>query len=239
VVAARSRGVRLSDFTGAFDRTEFRKLLGFYPMLLVNGALAPLTLILVRDVLASRLGLDAAGQWQAAWRLSESYQAVILSSTSLYFMPSLGERVGRPAELRRQVGRTLGLVLAATATLALAIGLLRQPIVQVVFSGRFHLVAGLLPLQLLGDVLKMGGWIFAMVLVATMRTRSYIALSVLSMLCFVGLAHVLVGLSGVEGAVQAYVATGALQIVAGAFLLRDVLSPRSRSAASASVAGPQ
>jgi hypothetical protein len=127
VVARRSRGVPLSDFLGPFDSTECRRLFGFYPMLLVNGALAPLTLILVRDALVAALGLDAAGLWQATWRLSEAYQAVIVSSTALYFIPSLGERLRDPPALRRQVLRTRALTAGATALLALPIGLLRNP----------------------------------------------------------------------------------------------------------------
>ncbi|HEX7686155.1 MAG TPA: hypothetical protein VF453_00550, partial [Burkholderiaceae bacterium] len=180
VVRRRSRGVRLGDFRGAFDRTECRRLLGFYPMLLVNGALAPLTLILVRDALVEHLGLDAAGLWQASWRLSEAYQAVILSSTTLYFMPSMGARIGDPRALRRQLLRTLALATGSTAALAAGIAILRVPIVHAVFSARFAPVAGLLPLQLAGDVLKMAGWILAMALVAAMRTRRFIALAVIS-----------------------------------------------------------
>jgi len=64
-VGRRSRGVKLADFFGPFDRIECRKLLGFYPMLLINGALAPLTLILVRDGLVAHVGLDATGLRQA------------------------------------------------------------------------------------------------------------------------------------------------------------------------------
>ena len=221
----RARGVRLRDFLGDFDAHECRRLLGFYPMLLVNGALAPLTLILVRDALTAQLGLEAAGLWQATWRLSEAYQAVILSSTALYFIPSLGERMHDPRALRRQLLRTLALAPGLTALMALAILLLREPVVQLVFNHRFEGVAQMLPLQLLGDVLKMAGWILAMTLVATMRTRHYIALTVLSTLSFAGLTRGLVPMLGTSAALWAYVATGALQVGAGVLALRDVLWP--------------
>lgn len=223
VVSYRSRGVQLADFLGPFDRTECWRLFGFYPMLLVNGALAPLTLILVRDALVAALGLDAAGLWQATWRLSEAYQAVILSSTSLYFIPSLGERMADLPALRRQLLRTLAMATGSTALLALPIGLLRVPIVHVVFSDKFHAVAGMLPMQLAGDVLKMAGWILAMTLVATMRTRRFIALAILSTLSFAGLTRALVPVAGIDGALWAYLATGLLQVAFGVFALHDLL----------------
>jgi len=224
-VACRSRGVKLRDYLGTFDSTECRKLLGFYPMLLVNGALAPLTLILVRDGLVAHVGLDTTGLWQASWRLSEAYQAVIISSTALYFVPDLGERKSDPVALRQQVLRTLTMATGSTAVLALLIALLRGPIVHVVFSPQFHPVVNLLPLQLVGDVLKMAGWIFAMTLVATMRPRRFIALAVLSTLSFVGCTHALAPTLGVESAIWAYIMTGALQVIAGAASLHDILWP--------------
>lgn len=226
VVRWRSRGVALSDFIGPFDRTECLRLLGFYPMLIINGVLPPLVLIMVRDTLTSAMSLDAAGLWQATWRLSEAYQAAIVSSITLYFMPSMGERVRQPAALRRQILRTLLAATGATAVLALAILLLREPIVRIVFSPRFHTVSELLPLQLLGDVLKMGGWILAMALVAVLRTRWFIAITVLAALAFVGLAKGLVPGLGIPGVLWAYVGTGLLQCTLGAVALRDILWPR-------------
>jgi len=239
-VGRRSRGVKLGDYFGVFDRTECRKLLGFYPMLLINGALAPLTLILVRDGLVAHVGLDTAGLWQATWRLSESYQAVIISSTALYYVSDVGERRGDPTALRSTCWRSLAMATGSTALLALLIALLRDPIVNIVFSPQFHPVVTLLPLQLVGDVLKMAGWIFAMTLVATMRPRRFIAVTVMSTLSFVGLTHALVPSLGVEGAIWAYIATGALQVIAGMAGMHDILWPGllGRSAGAPGRASP-
>lgn len=225
VVRRLSRSVALSDFFGPFDRTIARRLMGFYPMLIVNGALPPLVLILARDTLRAALGLESAGLWQATWRLSEAYQAVIVSGVSLHFMASLGERVHDPRALQRQVLRTLGTATAATAAMALVIGLLREPIVHLVFSPDFGAVADLMPLQLLGDVLKMGGWILSMALVALMRTRWFLVIALFGAACFVGATKALVPVLGIEGVLWAYVGTGGLQVLLGVAALRDVLLP--------------
>jgi len=227
VVHLRSHGARLGDFIGPFDRIEFRRLLGFYPMLLVNGALPPLALILVRDTLASALGLEQAGLWQATWRLSEAYQAVIISATALYFMPSMGERINDPPALRRQLLSTLGAACGATAAMALLICLLREPIVHVVFSASFRRVSSLMPLQLTGDVLKVAGWILSMSLVAVVRTRAFIAVSVLSALTLVAGTKALVAGMGLDGVLWAYVGSGLVQVALGTFCLRDVLWPQA------------
>lgn len=234
----RSKSLRLSDFGGRFDREVFRRLLSFYPMLIANGVLPPLVLILVRDTVTSELSLDEAGLWQATWRLSEAYQAAITSSITLYFMQSLGARVNDREALRSQILRTLGVATASTAAMALVIFLLREPIVHLVLSARFVRVADLMPLQLLGDVLKMGGWILSMSLVALVRTRWFILSLMATALVFVLLAKLLVPRLGLEGVVWAYLCTGVLQCVLGALGLRDLMMPRGAPLGAAKAGRP-
>jgi len=224
-VGWRGRGVRLRAFLGTPDGTLYKRLRGYYPMLIVNGALPPLALILVRDTLASSMDLHAAGLWQAVWRLSEAAQAVVVASVTLHFMPGLGELAHDPVALRRRVLRTLAAATAASAGLALAIGLLREPIVRVVLSAEFAPVTALLPLQLAGDVLRMGAWILSMVLVGTMRTRWFVAISVLGAVSLVGLSQAAVPRLGIEGVMWAHILTAALQLGLGLVATRDVLAP--------------
>ena len=226
-VHLRSRQVRLRDFIGRIDPVLCRRILGFYPMLIVNGALPPLALILVRDALTASHGLDTAGLWQASWRLSEAYQALVFSSVSLYFMPSMGERAGRPAELRQQMLRTLLTTTAATALMALAIFALRDEVVRLVLSARFAAVSGILPVQLIGDVARAAGTILGMSLVATMRTGWFIAMTAACCAAFVGGTCLLAPPLGAVGVSWAHLATGLLQIAIGIAALRDLLFPRT------------
>lgn len=229
----RARGVALRDFVGPFDRASCRQILGVYPMLIVHGAVTPLALILVRDTLASSLGLEAAGFWQAAWRLSEAYLALIVSSVTLVFMPSLGERSGQPQAQRRQILRMLVTATAVVAAAAAAVCLLREDIVRVVFSGRFEPVAALMPVQLAGDVLKIAGWILCMALVATLRTRWFVAITLLGAACFVAGTRALVPQLGLHAAPWAYLATGTLQTLLAVWALRDLLwQPRAGATAA-------
>lgn len=218
-----SRHVRVSDFLGEFNINECKKILAFYPMLIVNGVLPPLALILVRDSLVAGVGLNDAGIWQATWRLSEVYQAIIISSVTLYFMPSMGERNGRPLELRKQILRTLTTAVVSTAVAALAIFILRDFVVHFVFSSKFADVQLLLPLQLVGDVLKIAGWILGMSLVATVRSSWFIASVFSSSLVFVILTRMLIPGMGIESALWAYIVADLIQISIAVYALRDIL----------------
>ena len=225
VVARRSRGVRLQVFAGRGNASLGRQLLGFYPMLVVNGALPPLALLLVRDTLADTLSLHDAGLWQAAWRLCEAAQAIIVASVALHFMPSLGEHARDPAALRRRILRTLGAAVGFSALLMLLIVLARVPLVRLVFSADFAPVAALLPLQAVGEVLKMTGWILCMALVGTLRARWFMTITALAAASFAGLTWLLAPTLGLHGALWAHVATAALQTLLAGWALRDVLWP--------------
>jgi PST family polysaccharide transporter len=223
LVAWRPGVLQWRDMQGRFDREIARRVLGFFPMLLVNGVLPALTLILVRDLLASRLGLEAAGLWQASWRLSEACQALVVASVSLHFMPGMGERAHDPEGLRRHVLRNLAGACAVSALLAAALWLGRRPAVHLVFSSGFDAVVDLLPLQLLGDVLKTAAWILSMALVGTLRTRWFITVLCAYALVFCGMSWQLVPALGTAGAQWGYVAAATLQGLLAAWALRDVL----------------
>lgn len=229
-----SSSVAPEDFRGRFDRTAAQRILGFLPMLIAHSTMSPLGLILIRDMVASHLGLVTAGLWQATWRLSEVYLGVVMAALSLYFLPRLGEVVGTPA-LRKEIVQTFARVMGMTAVVALTIFLLRDWVVRIVFTEEFLPVRDLMLFQLVGDVLRMAAWTFGWVLVALVRSRWYIALEILIPAIYFGGALMLVPRFGAQGVTWAYCLAGATHFAISAFALRDVLfqdsEGRSRSSA--------
>ncbi len=227
-----SSSVAPGDFRGEFDRAQARRILGFVPMLIAHSVMSPLGLILIRDLVASHLGLATAGLWQATWRLSEVYLGVVMASLSLYFHPRLGEVVGTPA-LREEIVRTFARAVGMTAAVALALFLARDWVVRIVFTEEFLPVRDLMPIQLLGDVLRMAAWTLGFVLVALVRSRWYIALEILIPAIYFGAALFLVPQFGVRGVTWAYCLAGAVHFTISAFALRDVLIRSSDGRGSA------
>ena len=221
-ILRRSPSVTPEDFRGDFDHTEARRILGFVPMLMAHAIMLPLGLILIRDLVASQLGLDTAGLWQAAWRVSEVYLGVIMAAVSLYFLPRLGEVAGTRA-LRGEIVRTFAQTVGMTALIALAIFILRDWVVWIVFTEEFLPVRDIMPYQLLGDVLRMAAWTLGFVLVALVRSRWYIALELLIPAVYFGGALLLVPIHGVQGVTWAYCVAGFLHFAISIVALRDVL----------------
>lgn len=148
---------------------------------------------------------------------------VVMMSVTTQFMARLGEVANHPDRLRAEVLRTLGASVGATAAMALCIFVLREWIVRLIFSRAFSPVTELMPMQLVGDVLKMAGWTLGFVLVATVRSRWYIAIELVVPLVFIVMARVLGASMGVSGVTMAYVAAGAAQCLMAFVALRDVI----------------
>lgn len=223
----RSPLVRLRDLAGPFDRSDARRVVGFYPMLIVHAVMTPLSLLLVRHQVADTLSLDSAGLWQACWRLSETYLMIVTASVTTQFMVRLGEASGSPTRLRAEMMKTLSYAVGATAVLAASIYLLREWIVRFLFSHAFLPVADLMATQLVGDLFKIVGFICGFVLVATMRSHWYIAIQIVVPSVFIGLAGVLGARMGVPGVTLAYVIAGVVHCTMALIALRDLFFLRS------------
>jgi PST family polysaccharide transporter len=223
-----SKLVKLHDFVGRFDRGEARRIADFYPMLIVHAVMVPLSLILVRHHVTGVLSLEAAGLWQACWRLSETYLLVVMLSVSLQFMVRLGRVVNAPDRLRAEVMKTLSASVGATAAMALGIFVLREWVVRIVFTDKFLPVIDYIPIQLVGDLLKMIGWTLGFVLVATFRSRWYIAIEIVVPVVFIVTARTLAASMGVSGVTIAHVLASAVYCVLSVIALRDIIFRKVR-----------
>ncbi len=206
IAAFRSGGLSLRSFAGTFDNGTAREIARFYPMLIAHSVALPLSQILVRDGVIGQLGLEQAGYLQALWRLSDMYVGVMSTALGMYFMAhfsSLAMEVERGALLRRTVMQ-LGMLTAMVASLVYA---LRDVIILIVLTPHFLPMSELMPLHLLGDVLKTMGYPLQMALVAQRRTSWYVAMAAGGPLLFVVLSHVLLSRSGAQAAPAAYAAS--------------------------------
>jgi PST family polysaccharide transporter len=216
-----------SDFAQPMTREMTLRTLRFYPMLIVHAALTPLTLLVLRDQIVTRVGLDSAGLWQAGWRLSETYLALLMAPFSMYFMAKLGSLARDRPQFRQEVLRSTLRAAAVTAPVALAIFLLRAWIVRILFAPSFAPVVDLIPWQLAGDVVKMTAWVLTMTLTALMRGRWFVACELARAATFVAVAMAFMDRHGPVAANWGYFAANVVQIGMATFGLRDLLLLKS------------
>jgi len=222
VALTRTGVLSIQRLLGHWNMTVARDIARFYPMLLANAAVAPLALILVRNILVDGQGIEAAGYWQATWRLSDMYTLVLTTAFSFYLMPHLGS-IADKAKFSRELFSTVYKVALLTAGAALGIFVLRDVVIALVFTREFQPIRDLLLWQLVGDVLRMASFPMVMALMIKLRTRWYIALTIITPLFQASLTIVLLPYLQTKAATLGYALANLAAFVLVLFAFRDYL----------------
>lgn len=219
-IVARRDWLRARFLWGRMEKPVLRELSGFALMGLTSALTVPITFMLIRDHLASRLGLPAAGYWQASWKISEIYLMLVTTTLSVYYLPRLAE-IRTAVELRREIVKVYRFVLPVVIAGALTIYVLRDFIVQTLFTADFLPMRALFGWQLAGDVIKIGAWILAYIMLGRSLVKVFVVTEVLFAASFVGLNWVLVGRFGLVGVAMAYAANYVAYWLTMGFVVRN------------------
>lgn len=188
---------------GATNSTA-RKNIGVYMLMAVTSALTmPISLILVRNILINQVGWEAAGQWQAVWKISEVYLGVITMALGTYYLPRLSSLVGVDA-IVGEIHKTARIVMPIVATLALGVYLLRDVAIWLLFTEEFRAARDLFAIQLCGDVIKIASWLYAYPMLSRGAMKWFMGTEIIFSLSLITLSYVCIGQFGIKGAVVAY-----------------------------------
>lgn len=204
---------------GKINRPVMRELAGFGTMGLLSALIIPFSLILIRDHLAEKLGMDVAGYWQATWKISEIYLTLVTGSLAVYYLPRLAE-IRTSLELKTEIFKVYRLILPVVTAGALLIYFSRDLIIQILLTKAFVPMRDLFVWQLVGDVLKIGAWILAYVMVGRAMVKTYLVSELMLWITFVMLARLGCDWIGVQGVTIAYAVTYGLFWIAMVFLVR-------------------
>lgn len=192
----------------------------FTLMALITSVTLPVAYVMMRNLLASHYGWEAVGIWQGVSSISDAYLQFITASFSVYLLPTLS-RLTAKEEITREIVRSLKFVLPAVAAASLAVWLLRDVAIWLLFSPKFTAMRDLFAWQLVGDVLKVGAYVFGYLVIAKASLRFYILTEISQFALLTGFSHWLIPAHGAAGAAQAYMATYIVYfaLCCGVFLL--------------------
>lgn len=203
---------RMRHLFGRIDREHLKNLGGFILMAATTAIVGPAVLILIRNHLAAEYGFAYAGYWDAMWRISALYLTLVTTTLSLYYLPRISE-IRSWTELRSEIVSAYRLILPFVAVLSLTIYLLRDLVVRLLFTAEFEPMRQLFAWQLAGDVVKIGSWLLAFVMLGKAMTKLYIATEIIFGLLFWGSTIVLTRWIGFTGVAAAHFLTYAAYMV--------------------------
>jgi PST family polysaccharide transporter len=204
---------------GKMDASSTRELSGFAIMGITSALVVPLSYMLIRDHLASRLGLPAAGFWQASWKISEIYLMLVTTTLGVYYLPRLAEIRTAP-ELKAEIIKVYRFVMPIVVIGALTIYLLRDFIIRILFTEDFQPMRELFAWQLTGDVIKIGSWVLAYIMIGRAMVRVFVITEIAFSLSFFLLSWWLVDLFGLSGVAMSYAVNYSFYWMAMAYLVK-------------------
>lgn len=215
---------RFSYIFGRLDKDVLIKLSKFAVMALTSAASVPVSHLLIRNHLGETLGWDVAGYWEAMWRLSGAYLMFITTTLSLYYLPRLSE-IKIASEIKKEIVYGYKLILPAAAACGLVVYLFRDFIIGLLFTEDFMEMRVLFAWQMVGDTLKIGGWILAYLMLGRAMMKLFVVSEVVFAAAFYGWTYFLTSKFGLEGVAMAHALNYAIYwLVMGVFIGRTVLN---------------
>ncbi|NUU68741.1 lipid III flippase WzxE [Enterobacteriaceae bacterium BIT-l23] len=206
IILHRRRHLPLSYLKPCWDRETAANLSKFTFMALMTSVTMPVAYVMMRNLLAVRYGWDTVGIWQGVSSISDAWLQFITASFSVYLLPTLS-RLTAKADISREIGRALRFVLPAVALVGFGVWVLRDFAIWLLFSAKFTAMRDLFAWQLVGDVLKVGAYVFGYLIIAKASLRLYILAEISQFALLTGFSRWLIPEHGALGAAQAYMAT--------------------------------
>ena len=145
---------------------------------MLGGLASAGTLLLVRSRITQELGLDAAGQFAAAWGITITYVGFLLGAMAADYYPRLTEVINDRAAASRLMNDQAQLGLAIGGPVLLLLVGLAPWVITLLYSAEFAPAAELLQWQTVGNVFKLASWALGFAFVAAARSKTFLLVQI-------------------------------------------------------------
>lgn len=188
---------------GQQDKEARKGILGYMLMALTSATTVPISLIIIRNILIDQVGWDAAGYWQAVWKISEVYLGVITIALGTYYLPKLAS-LKNSNEIIHEINKTAQIIIPLVIVMSLCVYFLRDFIIWLLFTNEFEPARDLFAIQLTGDVIKISSWLYAYPMLSRGTVKWFISTEIFFSLTFVIFSYIFISNEGLEGVTFAY-----------------------------------
>ncbi|MFZ7318327.1 O-antigen translocase, partial [Comamonas jiangduensis] len=216
----RTTWFKLKYLVGGIDKQAAINLGKYTAMALTSAATVPISHILVRKHLGETLGWEAAGYWEAMWRLSAAYLMFVTTTLGVYYLPRLSE-LKDPSAIKNEIIQGYKIILPMAAGCGIVIYLLRDFIISLLFTKEFAPMRDLFAWQMLGDTLKIGSWILAYLMLGQAWVKIFIITEVLFGFGFFAWTWIFTDYFGLQAAVLAHALNYFIYWISMIFLIKN------------------
>ena len=225
ILIAYFKPFQFKQLLGGLKSDHFKKLSQFSLMALAGPICMISATFFVRYFLASEFDTNHAGSWEGMWRISAMYLLFLTTTFKFYLLPTFSSIEG--AELRKEVFKVWRFMLPVIIVIALAIYILRDFVINILLDKEFFLVGTLIGFHLLGDTIKINGWVLGNILIAKAKTKAFIFFQIEWALVFAILTYIFVREFGFVGVSVAYFVAYAIHFILMNVYFRKLLWKRT------------
>ncbi|EFF0476215.1 O114 family O-antigen flippase [Escherichia coli] len=188
---------------GRVHKTYYKDIQRYIVMAITSAIVVPGSLIIVRNIIIHYVGWTEAGYWQAVWKISETYLAIITIALSTYYLPRLSS-LSQKDDIIKEISSSLKIIIPLVMFFSMGIYLSRDFIISLLFTKEFLGARMLFQVQLIGDILKIASWLYAYVMISKGMTQLFVISEVLFSLLFISFSLVFIRCYGLIGVTYAY-----------------------------------
>lgn len=203
ILCYKSKWFKVHYLFGAIDKSITKNFVRYALMALSTAICVPISQMIIRSYVSNEFGVDYAGYWEAMIRLSGAYLMLITTTLSVYYLPRLSELKDKTS-IKKEVYLGYKLIFPVAVFGAVLVYLLRDFLISLLFSKSFLPMRELFLWQMMGDVLKIGSWLLAYLMLSKAMTKLYIVTEVFFSFSLVILTYILTKTMGYQGLSVAY-----------------------------------
>lgn len=198
ILCHRADWFEFSSLLGKIDLGITKKFASFILMALVSAICVPLSQMLIRAYLTQEFSLAYAGYWEAMIRLSTVYLLLVTTTLGVYYLPRLSE-LSAIDEIKKEVYLGYKFIFPLAVVGGICVFILRDWIINLLFSPSFAPMQDLFLWQMMGDALKIGSWILAYLMLSKAMTKLYICTEIIFTVSLIALTYICTQVFGFEG----------------------------------------
>ncbi|MFB2659171.1 O-antigen translocase [Shewanella mangrovisoli] len=183
--------------------SEISNLLRFSVITLSSILASNLTMMFIRDCIINNYSDVDAGYWQGIFTLSQVVLSLVTMSFSTYLLPKLSSLQDKIL-IAKEIDNAIKVIFPVALFLSSLMYLTRDIIILVLYSDDFYPMRDLFFWQMLGNVIKILGWIYGYVLVSKGMVKYTVMTEIVFSLSWSMLTVIFLDKFGLIGTTYAY-----------------------------------
>lgn len=190
----------------SFNFSVLKPMSEYSLMALISMILGPMIYLAIRNTIIEDLDINQAGYWEAMTRISNYYLLFLTTVLTVYFLPKLSKSTSN-IETKKVIWSYYKGIIPLFLLGLILVYLLKDILIQILFTKEFLPISKLFFWQLLGDFFKALSIILALQFFAKKLTKAFIVAELFSLSILWLSSTYLLSVYGIEGIVMAHAFT--------------------------------